>query len=156
MNDKKKKRGIEPWRPFRDLVDFRDIFDKTLNEWNLLPYVFGKTYGDTGSWYPAVDIIDKKDKILVKAELPGLEKDNIKVSLDNDRLILSGEKKTEEKTEDKDYYHCERSYGAFYRAIDLPVSVDPGKVKASYKEGLLEITLPKIEGERGQKEIRIE
>ena len=94
---------------------------------------------------PAVDVYEQKDDLIVKAEIPGLTKDEIDISLDGSTLTIKGEKKKEEEVKEDDYYRCERSYGAFARSIDLPVAVQTDKVNASFKNGVLEIRLPKTE-----------
>jgi HSP20 family protein len=94
---------------------------------------------------PALDVYEQKDDLIVKAEVPGLGKDEIEVTLDGNTLTIRGEKKKEEEVKDEDYYRCERTYGAFLRTIDLPAAVQPDKVHASFKNGVLEIRLPKTE-----------
>jgi HSP20 family protein len=103
---------------------------------------------------PAVDVYEEKDDIVVKAELPGMEKDNIEVNLSGDRLTIKGEKKQEEEVKKEGYYRSERSYGSFLRTLELPTEVQPDKVKASFKNGILEIHLPKTE-EAKKKEIKV-
>jgi HSP20 family protein len=99
-----------------------------------------------GSWTPAVDVYDSKDDILVKADLPGLKKEDIEVTVEDNRLILKGEKKNGyEEESGKDFLKSERFYGSFYRALGLPVAVNAERVKAVYKDGVLELTLPKRE-----------
>jgi HSP20 family protein len=94
---------------------------------------------------PALDFYEEKDDLIVKAEIPGLTKDEIDISLEGNTLTIKGEKKEEEEVKEEDYYRCERSYGAFSRSIDLPVAVQTDKVNASFKNGVLEIRLPKTE-----------
>ena len=140
---------LVPWRKetgldlFDDLGNFQQemnrLFDVTLQR------PFKLDNGDK-LWAPAVDIVDEKDQIKVRADLPGLKKEDIEVSVDNDVLTIKGEKKEEKETKGKDYIRSERYYGAFHRAFSLPASVDASKVNAAYKEGVLEITLPKKEG----------
>jgi len=96
-------------------------------------------------WFPAVDVYEEKDSLLVKAELPGLKKEDISISLDNGNLTLSGERKQEEKRQDAGVYHSERWVGRFHRTVSLPFRVDAEKIKASYNEGVLTVTLPKAE-----------
>ncbi len=96
-----------------------------------------------GAWSPAVDVIDEKDHLRVKAELPGLKKDEIDVTVQGDTLILRGERKQEFDEKKKNYHRVERFYGQFHRAISLPSPVEAGQVKASYKDGVLEVVLPK-------------
>ena len=103
---------------------------------------------------PIVDVYEEKDDIVVKAELPGMEKNEIEVNIQDSQLTLKGEKKKGEKIGEKDYYRCERSYGAFFRSVELPQDVQADKVKASFKNGILEVRLPKSE-EAKAKEIKI-
>jgi HSP20 family protein len=103
---------------------------------------------------PAVDLYEEKDDIVVKAELPGMEKDNIKVNLSGDRLTIKGEKKQEEEVKKEGYYRSERSYGSFVRTLELPREVQTDKVKAAFKNGILEIRLPKTE-EAKKKETKV-
>ncbi|HSE90792.1 MAG TPA: Hsp20/alpha crystallin family protein [Candidatus Binatia bacterium] len=94
---------------------------------------------------PAVDLYEEKDDIVVKAELPGMEKDNIEVNLSDNRLTIKGEKKQEEEVQKEGYYRSERSYGSFVRTLELPRKVQTDKVKAAFKNGILEIRVPKTE-----------
>lgn len=103
---------------------------------------------------PALDVYEEKDDIVVKAELPGMTREDIEVDVSDSHLILKGEKKKEEKIEEEDYFACERSYGAFHRSVELPREVQADKVKASFKNGILEIRLPKTE-EAKTKEIKV-
>ena len=102
-----------------------------------------------------LDITDEKDQIKVKADLPGLKKEDIEINLENDILTIKGEKKEEKEIKEKDFIRSERYYGAFHRAFTLPASVDAAKVNAAYKEGVLEITLPKKEGAK-PKQIKVD
>jgi HSP20 family protein len=103
---------------------------------------------------PAVDLYEEKDDIVVKAELPGMEKDNIEVNLSGNRLTIKGEKKQEEEVKKEGYYRSERSYGSFLRTLELPTEVQTDKVKAAFKNGILEIHLPKTE-EAKKKETKV-
>jgi HSP20 family protein len=103
---------------------------------------------------PAVDVYEEKDEIVVKAELPGMDKSDIEVNLSDSQLTLKGEKKKEEKIEKENYFRSERSYGAFVRSVGLPTDVQADKVKASFKNGILEVRLPKTE-EAKAKEIKV-
>jgi len=108
----------------------------------------------TGFATPAVDLYEEKDDIVVKAELPGMEKDNIEVNLSGNRLTIKGEKKEEEEVKKEGYYRSERSYGSFLRTLELPAEVQADKVKAAFQNGVLEIRLPKSE-EAKKKEIQV-
>jgi HSP20 family protein len=92
---------------------------------------------------PAVDIYDEGGEIVMKAEIPGMKKEEIHVEIDNRNVTISGEKKKEEKTERKDYYRLERSYGSFVRTFTLPSELRTEKARASFKDGVLEIRVPK-------------
>jgi HSP20 family protein len=104
---------------------------------------------------PSVDIWEDKDNIYVEADLPGFEQKDIKVSVKGDSLSISAKKEETKEEKKKNYYRCERFQGSFYRELDLPSSVDTSKIKAQYKNGVLKITLPKVEKEK-EKEIEIE
>lgn len=103
------------------------------------------TTGLDTEWAPRLDVSETDDHIEVKAELPGLEKKDIDISLERDTLILKGEKKNEKEEEGKTFHRIERSYGSFYRALRLPTEVEAGKIDAKYADGVLTITLPKTE-----------
>jgi len=134
--------NLIPREPFRELVDIGNIFDR----------FFGRTLAQLrppiallgeGFRFPAMDVYDRKDHIVVKAEVPGIDKKNIKVRVEGNILSIRGETKKEQEVKKKEYYCCERAYGSFYRTIPLPGAVEKEKVKASYKDGILTIELPK-------------
>lgn len=94
---------------------------------------------------PAVDVYEDRDDVVIKAEIPGLSKEDISVQVTDSTLTIKGEKKREEEIKEEDYYCCERSFGSFTRAIDLPSEVKADQVKASFKNGVLEVRMPKTE-----------
>jgi HSP20 family protein len=96
-------------------------------------------------WSPALDVFEDKDNVVVKAEVPGMKKDDIEISLHDGTLSISGERKGESKTEDAEIYRSERFFGRFQRMVTLPAPVNGEKVKAQYKDGILTVTLPKTE-----------
>jgi HSP20 family protein len=100
---------------------------------------------------PALDVFEEKDAVVVKAEVPGMTKDDLRVDVSGDVLTLRGEKKKEEKVEEDDYYCQERMYGAFTRSIRLPVDVRAEKAMATFKNGILELRLPKSEEAKRQR-----
>jgi HSP20 family protein len=102
-----------------------------------------------GEWAPNLDVSETKDALIVKADVPGMEAKDIQVSLQEQMLTIKGEKKQEKEEKDENFHRVERSYGAFMRAVRLPVPVDAGKVAASFKNGVLTITLPKTPGGKG-------
>lgn len=94
--------------------------------------------------FPKVDVMDREAEIVVKAEVPGVDKKDLDVSVSEDSVTIKGETRHEEKKEDGDYYRCEISRGSFSRTVALPSSVDGSKAKVDFKDGMLELTLPKI------------
>lgn len=135
---------LAKWDPLKELDDFS----------NRLSTFFGrgpiqKSDGDgwftQAQWSPLVDISEDDKEYLIKAELPGIEKNEVKVQVENGALIISGERKSEHEEKDKKYHRIERSYGSFIRSFSLPENADGTKVKADYKGGVLKVHLPKNE-----------
>jgi len=129
---------VSTWPTFGRLTDLRDEIDR-LFEAPLAPT------SEFPGWAPAFDVYEEKDNFIVKAELPGMKKEDINVSLHDGNLIISGERQNEAKSEGTEVYRAERFFGKFQRAVSLPVTVAAHKVKADYKEGVLTVTLPKAE-----------
>jgi HSP20 family protein len=132
------------WNPARDLVSMRDEMNRLFGE------VFGRSANDEGSWHtgawsPPVDIFETPEALVMKAELPGFSKDDISIELKENALTLRGERKHEMETKEENYHRRERTYGAFQRSFMLPTTVDQNNVQASYKDGVLELRLPKVE-----------
>ncbi len=94
---------------------------------------------------PKVDVIDRDNEVLVRAEVPGVDKKNIDISVSDNAVTIKGETRHEEKEEKGDYYRCEITHGAFSRTVTLPADVDGARAKASFNDGMLELTLPKME-----------
>jgi HSP20 family protein len=109
----------------------------------------------TTSWNPSVDIFETENDVVVKAELPGMDPKSIDVRLENNVLLLKGERHFEKETKEENYHRVEREYGSFSRAFSLPMAVKEEKITAEYKDGILKIVLPKKE-EVKPKTIRIE
>ena len=151
--------NLVPWRGRESGVDLFDDLEGFQKEMNRLCNVTlhhpGKKGNGGALWAPAVDIIDEKDHIRVRADLPGMKKEEIEVSVNNDTLTIRGEKREEKEIKENDYVRSERYYGAFHRSFTLPAGVDQKKVNAGYKDGVLEITLPKREDAR-PKEIKVD
>jgi len=93
---------------------------------------------------PSIDVLDRDDEIVVKAELPGVEKKDLDISLTHNSVTIKGSTSHEEKEEKGDYYRCEISKGSYMRTVPLPHEVDDAKAKAKFKDGMLEITMPKV------------
>jgi len=141
---------LRRWDPFRELVNLRDDMDRLFNTF------FGRPPEETeGFWSPTVDIEEDSENYLAKAELPGIKKEDIKISVRGNLLTLSGERKHISEMKNKTFHRIERSFGKFSRTIALPSDVDSDKVKAAYKDGILTVTLPKPESTK-PKEIEVE
>ena len=98
-----------------------------------------------GGWTPVIDVLEDKDKLTVKAEVPGFKREDLEVSVHENSLILSGERKSEEERKDGEFFRSERFYGRFHRTIPLPYAVETDKIQAQYRDGVLNVTLPKAE-----------
>ncbi|MBN1574306.1 MAG: Hsp20/alpha crystallin family protein [Deltaproteobacteria bacterium] len=142
------------WDPFRDLLSLQDRMNRLFEESMTRNKVFEEAL-TTGVWSPVVDIYETDTSVILKAELPGMTKDDIIIEINENNLILKGERKFQKDIKEENYHRIERSYGTFSRSFTLPDTVDKDKVSASFKEGILEITIPKIEGAK-PKQIEIQ
>ena len=134
-----KKMSLIKWSPYRNLISLPDEIDHFFNG-------FGLDLNASDSvWSPSVDISETENQYEVKAEIPGLKKEDIKLSVEDNVLTLSGERKYENETEKKNYHRIERAYGKFERSFRLPREVDAGNIKANYKNGVLTVHIPKVE-----------
>jgi HSP20 family protein len=136
--------ALAHWNPARDLLSVRDEMNRLFNQ------AFGRTGGDveswlSGSWVPPVDIFETNDMLVIKAELPGFTKEDLHVEINENTLTLKGERRSDATVKEEQYHRRERTYGAFQRSFLLPAVVDQGKVQATYKDGVLELHLPKAE-----------
>jgi HSP20 family protein len=145
--------ALERWRPrlmarspFRDLVRLEREMEDLFGRFPAWPWGEGER-----GWVPAVDLIDGKEELLLRADLPGLEEKDIEVTVQDGSLVIRGERK-EEKEEKKENYYCsERTFGAFVRTLPLPTGVDADRVKATFKNGVLEVHLPKAAEAKGRR-----
>ncbi len=131
---------LNPWLAFDRLPSLRDELSRLFD--------FALPTRDSGlfsGWTPALDVYDEKDNFVVKAELPGLKKEDIDINVHNGVLTISGERKQEAEKKEGQTFRSERYFGRFQRSVTLPAAVDVSKVKASYKDGVLTIDLPKAE-----------
>jgi HSP20 family protein len=126
--------------PFRELArEMEETFGRFFPAWS-----------EERGWMPAVDMVDEKDEIVVKADLPGLDQKDIEVTVQDGTLTIRGERKEEREEKKEDYFYAERSYGTFMRSLPLPRGVDADKVKATFKKGVLEVRLPKAKEAKGK------
>jgi HSP20 family protein len=109
----------------------------------LLEQISQGATNDVGNIVPRIDVVETDKSIELTAELPGLEEDDVEISLVDNVLTIHGEKQAEQKREDENYHVTERVYGSFYRAIELPAGIDPSRIEASMANGVLRITIPK-------------
>lgn len=149
-----KWRSPDIFESFRDLLDLQRemnrLFDASLGR----RVAKNQDIADTG-WVPAVDIYDNKDNLVIKTDLPGMTQKDIDVSVEDDVLRIKGERKKETETKEKNFYRVERTYGVFERSFTLPSNVDATQIKATYKDGVLELVLPKKE-EAKPKQIKVD
>ncbi|MFC1969875.1 Hsp20/alpha crystallin family protein [Chloroflexota bacterium] len=134
-----------PWDEFREMERWMDEMMRRPQATWRRPLTWWRVPTEAVGWMPGVEMYEKADKFIVRAELPGMKKKEIDVSVVGNTLTISGERKAETEVKDEDYYRCELCYGKFSRPVGLPAAVDPAKVDASYENGILEITLPKVE-----------
>ena len=135
--------AIVRWRPFRDMVSIQDEMNRLFDDFFGRPLI--KTEWTEGVWTPTVDVSEDKDNVVIKAEMPGMKKDEVRISVQDNVITLKGEKKQEKEEKEANYHRIERSYGSFCRSFQLPTSVKTDKIKANYKDGVLSVTLPKTE-----------
>ena len=144
--------AVVRWDPFRDLNMLQDRMNRMFDD-------AGRTWrtdepAATTTWSPAVDIFETEGEIVVKAELPGMERKDIVLNLENNVLTVRGERRFAKETKDDNYHRIERSYGTFSRSFSIPATVDEEKIRADYRDGVLKIVLPKQEQAK-PKQIRI-
>jgi HSP20 family protein len=135
------------WNPFREMASLRDCMNALFND-----TLFSSDRSDDdmvmGLWFPSVDMFDKDDKVVIKAELPGLEKKDINLEVKNGVLTLRGERKYDNEVKEENFHRRELSYGKFIRSFTLPAEVDPDKITAEFKNGLLTVEVPKSEAHK--------
>jgi HSP20 family protein len=139
--------AIVRWDPLRDLMSIQERVGRLLAD---APTRWGTDEG-YGAWAPAVDIFEKGEDLVIRAELAGVDRNDIDVRVENGVLILRGERKHAEAVEEKNAYRMERVYGSFARSFSLPTTVDPSRISASLKDGVLEVVLPKAEEAKPKK-----
>lgn len=128
------------WEPFRDLMAMQDrmtrLIDQTLSRvWKTEPF--------RGAWSPPVDILERENDVVLKMDLPGLSQDEIDIRVEENTLIVQGERRLMKDAAGDDYVQIERPYGSFRRSFNVPRRIDQENIRASYKDGVLQIVLPK-------------
>lgn len=140
---------VRNWNPFEELAGFRRMFDEP----------FGGLFSDSsamgGEWKPLMDVVETKEGVTLKIEVPGVKQEDLSISLEDDTLVVKGERKHETEVKEDGYSRMERSYGSFQRSVLVPKTLDASRIKATYKDGVLEIQLPKTE-EAKPKAIKVE
>jgi HSP20 family protein len=137
-------KDLMKWEPFGEMSRLRREMDRLWEDffgprrWGLRPW--------EGEWAPAVDVSESADKVVVKAEVPGIDPKNINITLAGEVLTIKGEKKSEREETKESYHLVERSHGSFSRSLTLPAAVDVDKIDAKYEKGVLTVTCPKKEG----------
>lgn len=151
--------NVTPFRPLAEIARWEREMDRMLANFlgGRLPFASQDISQRLGIREPAVDIYEEGDNIVVKAEMPGVELDDIEVTVTDNMLVLRGEKQKEEEADEGDYYRSERVYGAFSRSIPLPAETDAQKATATFKNGVLEVRIPKAEeAKRRQVKVNVE
>ena len=136
-----KKKDITRYDPMGRIFNLREDFDDIIKDFFS---GFSNVSASRGV-YPLLDIKEDKEKYTIGIEIPGVDKKDLKISVEKDKLIVRGEKREEKKREEESYLRVERSYGNFMRSVSLPTGVDQSKITAKYNDGVLRITLPKTE-----------
>jgi HSP20 family protein len=134
--------AIIRWDPFREMSTVQNRFDR------LFDSVWG---GRQEAWLPAVDVFDTKDAVVLKAELAGMDPDDIQIEVEDNVLTIKGERRFEEKVDEERYYRVERRFGSFQRSLALPQGVKADGIDAAYEDGILEVRVPKAEEEKPKK-----
>ena len=135
--------NIVKYDPFRELRSLQDEMTRLFT--GVVPASFNREEMTHGAWAPSVDIFEDKDRLILEAELPGMSRDDFEISVENNVITLSGERKFEKKTEGDNYHRVERSYGSFTRSFTLPQTVTADGATADFDNGVLRVSLPKRE-----------
>lgn len=133
--------AIIRWDPFRDLVTLREKMNR----------LFEEAYSARGeerdlvssSWTPSVDIYETENALVMNAEIPGIDEQDVEIKIEDNTLTLKGERKFEKETKEENYHRVERAHGSFFRSFSLPAYIDQDKIEAEHENGVLKITMPK-------------
>jgi HSP20 family protein len=135
--------SIDRWDPFRDLVSIQDELNRLFGRTFVGPETTRPSAG--GTWMPSMDVFETEDRIVAELELPGIEPDEVEVSVEDSTLTVSGSREFTNEMKDENVHRVERRYGAFTRSITLPQTVDTEKVEAKFDKGVLRVEVPKVE-----------
>ena len=141
--------SIVKYDPFRELRSLQDEMTRLFT--GSRPVMMGQEDMAHGAWAPTVDIYEDKDRLILEAELPGMKRDDFEISVENNVITLSGERKFEKRTEGDNYHRVERSYGSFTRSFTLPQTVTADGAVAEFEDGVLRVSLPKREETKARK-----
>lgn len=125
--------------PFGALTRFASDFDRLFEEW---PTFRSRWITEAGGWSPHLDIVEKDNRLIARVDLPGINKEDVKVEIVEGRLTISGERKHESEEKKENFYRCEREWGTFFRSVPLPKGAKLEEVKASFANGVLEVSVP--------------
>jgi HSP20 family protein len=133
--------AIIRWDPFRDMTTLRERMNRLFED-------MAASRGEekdltTSSWAPAVDIYETENEVVLTAEIPGIEENDIEIKVEDNTLTLRGERKFEKETKEENYHRIERAYGSFFRSFTLPAFVDQDRIEAEHENGVLKIRMPK-------------
>jgi HSP20 family protein len=145
-----KTMNLIKWNPLRERDTFSDRFSRFFDD-AFLPSLWLREDKDFHDWAPSVDIYDDEDKIVIKAEIPGVGKDDIHIDVKDRVLTLSGERSNEKEVKEVNFHRKERTFGKFQRSFTLPEGLDSDRIAADYKDGVLNIEIPKPEEKKPKK-----
>jgi HSP20 family protein len=143
--------SLVKWEPMQELVRLRDEMDRIFGR-----SIEGTFAGDGQMWSPSVDVHEENGNLVIKADLPGVKKEDVNIMATEDALTIQGKSQEEKEEKKEGYYRHERRSGSFARTLPLPVAVDADKAQASFKDGTITITLPKIDQATKAKKVAIQ
>lgn len=144
---------MKNWDPFRDLTSLQEQMNRLFQD--TMSRQQGQEHIEAGQWVPPVDIFEEDDRIVLRADLPGIEQDAVELRVDDGVLLIKGERRIPADVRRENLHRSERPHGTFVRSFGLPGNVDQGAIRASHKNGVLEVILPKKQEAKG-KAIRVD
>jgi len=143
--------------PFDLMLRFMEDLDRIFEPFDLGPGLMpridlgSRGEGREAMWVPSIEILERDGQLVIRADVPGMSKDQINVQIEDGQLVISGERRQEQEERRGGFYRSEKSYGAFYRAVPLPEGVDPEQARATFRDGVLEVTMPAPERASGRR-----